>query len=85
MVTIFFLTTRKLFTLGGDNKLNVAIANYKPNIKCDSTSAAGPPWKSCVTIFVNMRATKQARIFGYSEDPGVDEELPLILEAGEKA
>ncbi|CAD6589690.1 MAG: hypothetical protein ASARMPRED_004173 [Alectoria sarmentosa] len=71
------------FNIGGDNQLNVAIANYKPSVKCDSTSAAGPPWKSCVAIFANMRATKQLRIFGYSEDPGVDESLPFVLEAAD--
>ncbi|CAF9905584.1 MAG: hypothetical protein ALECFALPRED_001037 [Alectoria fallacina] len=71
------------YDIGGDNNLGVAIANYKPNIKCDSTSAAGPLWKSCVAVFANMKATKQARIFGYSGDPGVDEGLPLVLEAAD--
>ena len=40
---------------------------------------------SCVAIFSNMRATKQARIFGYPEYGGVEVELPLVLESGEKA
>lgn len=31
-----------------------------------------------------MRATKQARIFGYPEDPGVQEKLPLILEGADR-
>ncbi|KAF6227108.1 hypothetical protein HO133_008549 [Letharia lupina] len=69
------------FNIGGDNKVNVAIADYKPpNVKCDTTSTPGPAWNSCVAIVVNMRATKQARVFGYSGDPSVEEELPLVLE-----
>lgn len=68
------------FILGGDNNINVAIANYKPNIKCDTNSNTGPSWDSCVTIFVNMRANKRARIFGFAEDPLVEEALPFILE-----
>lgn len=67
--------------IGGDNNVYVAIADYKPNIKCDTSSDTGPTWESCVTIFVNMRANKQPRIFGFSEDPLVEEPLPLILEA----
>lgn len=76
---------QNLITLGGDNKINVAIASYKPNVKCDPTSTPGPAWNSCVAIFANMRATKQARVFGYAEDTGVEEELPLVLEGGKKS
>ena len=75
----------KHFHLGGDNRINVAIANYKPNVKCDSTSTPGPAWNSCVAIFVNMRAARPARIFGYSEDPLVEEILPITLEGCMKA
>ncbi|KAL9133627.1 MAG: hypothetical protein Q9175_005189 [Cornicularia normoerica] len=66
----------------GDNKVNVALVDYKPNVKCDPTPTAGPSWNSCVAIFVNMKASKQPRIFGYSGDPMVEEGLPLVLEGG---
>ena len=79
------LKSQNLSTLGGNNNINVVIADYKPNVKCDSTSTPGPAWASCVAIFANMRATKQARVFGYSGDPSVEEELPLVLEGGKKA
>ena len=79
------LKCQNIFLLGGDNKVNVAIASYKPNIKCDSTSTPGPAWNSCVAVFVNMRAAKPARIFGYAEDPLVEEILPLTLEGRKKA
>ena len=75
----------KVPTSGGDNKIAVAIADYKPNIKCDTTSTPGPSWGSCVGIFANMRATKQPRIFGHPGDPLVEEELPLLLEEGKEA
>lgn len=82
-IDCIFLTNFKiLFTLGGDNKINVAMADYKPNVKCDSTSTPGPAWNSCVAIFANMRATKQVRKFGFPGDPGVQEELPIVLEGG---
>ncbi len=72
-------------TLGGDNKLNVAIADYKPNIKCDTTPTPGPLWGPCVAIFANMRATKQPRVFGHPGNPIVEEELPYILEERKEA
>ena len=79
------LKSQYLSTLGGDNKVNVAISDYKPNIKCDTSSSVELAWDSCVLIFVNMRATKQTRIFGYPEDPLVEEQLPLVLEARKKS
>ena len=75
----------KVPTLGGDNKIGVAIADYKPNIKCDTTSTPGPSWGSCVIIFANMRATKKPLIFGRPGNPIVEEELPLILGERKKA
>ena len=68
--------------LGGDNKVDVIIADYKPNVKCDPTSTPGPPWNSSVSIFANMRASKQFRVFGKFGEPDVQEGLPLVLEAG---
>lgn len=79
------LKCRDLFTLGGDNAINVAIAGYKPNVKCDTSSTPGPAWNSCVAIFVNMRANTQPRIFGYPGDPLVEEALPFVLEGGKEA
>ncbi|CAF9924440.1 hypothetical protein IMSHALPRED_006196 [Imshaugia aleurites] len=69
------------YDIGGDNNINVAITDYKPNVKCDSTSTPGPNWNSCVSVFVNMKATKQVRVFGSYGDPDVEEQLPLVLEA----
>ena len=71
-----------VFNLGGDNKVEVVIADYKPNVKCDQTSTPGPPWNSAVSIFSNMRASKQFRIFGKPGEADVQETLPLVLEAG---
>ena len=68
--------------IGGDNKVNVAIADYKPNVQCDTSSTPGPPLLSCFSVFSNMRATTQLRLFGYPNEGSVDEQLPLVLEAG---
>ncbi len=70
--------------IGGDNKVNVVIADYKPNVKCDISATDAPEWESCVTIFTSMRASKKIQVFGASEDEAVEEELPLVLEAGER-
>ena len=67
---------------GGDNNIDVVMAIYKPNVKCDPTSTAGPPWGSCVAVFASMRASKRIRVFGFQGDPNVEEELPLVLEGG---
>ena len=72
-------------TLGGDNNVNVVIADYQPDVKCDSTSTPGPPWNSSVGIFAAMRASKRFRIFGPTGEPDVEEGLPLVLEAGKEA
>ena len=71
-----------VMNLGGDNKVDVIIADYKPNVRCDQTSAPGPPWNSSVSIFANMRASKQFRVFGKPGGPDVQESLPLGLVAG---
>lgn len=63
----------------------MVIADYKPSVKCDPTSTPGPAWNSCVAVFANMRANKQVRVFGDIGEPGVEEELPLVLEACKKA
>lgn len=72
-------------TLGGDNNVNVVIASYRPNVQCDTTPTLGPPWNSTVAIFSSMRASKRFRVFGINGAPEVEEGLPLVLEAGEKA
>ncbi len=63
--------------------MQVELAKYEPNIKCDTSSKPGPPWLSCVTVFSNMRASKQYRVFGSYDQPDIEEGLPLVLEAGE--
>ncbi len=68
---------------GGDNKVQVELAKYEPNIKCDTSSKPGPLWLSCVSVFSNMRASKQYRVFGSYDQPNIEEGLPLVLEAGE--
>jgi len=65
--------------------VQVELAKYEPNIKCDTSSKPGPPWLSCVTVFSNMRASKQYRVFGSYDQPNVEEGLPLVLEAGKSA
>ena len=74
-----------VFNLGGDNKIDIIIGSYKPNVKCDQSSTPGPPWNSTVSIFANMRASKQFRVFGKPGGEDVQEPLPLILEASKKS
>lgn len=68
--------------IGGDNKVNVVISAYKPNVKCDVSATDAPEWDSCVTIFTNMEASKEIKVFGASDDEAVEVELPTVLEAG---
>jgi len=68
--------------IGGDDKVNVVIADYKPKVKCDVQATEAPEWLACVTIFTNMKASRKVQIFGASEDEAVEQELPLVLEAG---
>ncbi|KAL2040475.1 hypothetical protein N7G274_006918 [Stereocaulon virgatum] len=49
---------------GGDNNLEIAIASYNPNVRCDTSRTPGPPWRSCVNIFGDMRADKDPVVFG---------------------
>lgn len=67
-------------TTGGDNKLDVFIASYKPDVRC--SSASGPPWQSCVSISSNMRADKTRKTFGHVPDARVKVRLPYTYEAG---
>ena len=57
------------------------MADYKPHVKCDSTSTPGPPWNSTAAIFTNIRTSKQFRVFGRSDEENVEEVVPLVLEA----
>lgn len=72
-----------LISIGGDNKISVVIAGYKPNVVCETNTVDAPNWDSCVQILIRMNASKKLRLFGSSEEEDVDEELPLVLEAGE--
>lgn len=65
--------------------MEVALAKYEPDIKCDTSPTPGPPWPSCVVLFGNMRAGTRRRVFGGFHMTGIDEELPYVLETGKKA
>lgn len=68
--------------LGGDNHLNVAIADYVPNVRCDKTATPGPPWESCLLIIADMTATRDRKVFGDKRsDPRVEVNLPFVLKA----
>ena len=72
------------FSAGGDNKVHVKIAKYVPNVKCDSGQTSGPPWLSCASLFSNMRSNLHYRVFGPYNEEGVEDGLPLTLEAGKQ-
>ena len=63
---------------GGDNNINVVLADYKPDVKCDSSGSPGPEWDSAVAIFTSMRASKRLILFGSPEEH-VDQALPVTL------
>lgn len=65
---------------GGDNKLDVTIASYKPNVRCNSSP--GPPWQSCISLFSDMQADKNRRTFGHLPDQRVQVGLPVTYKAG---
>lgn len=67
-------------TTGGDNNLDVMIASYKPNVRCNTFSA--PSWNSCVSIFSNMNAAKTRQTFGHLPDQRVQVRLPVTYKAG---
>ncbi|KAL6717688.1 hypothetical protein ACLMJK_005603 [Lecanora helva] len=67
--------------IGGDNNLEVIVSSYKPNVKCNR--APSPPWRSTVTIFAEMTATKNSEIFGPAGRPDVDVSLPFYLKASD--
>ena len=55
------------------------MSSYKPRVKCSQRPA--PPWKSTVSIFADMDATKDLAIFGRAGASGVDITLPLNVKA----
>lgn len=68
--------------VGGDNHLNVVIADYAPQVRCDRTATPGPPWASCLAILADMIATKVRKVFGdKSRDPRVEVSLPHVFKA----
>jgi len=69
---------------GGDNKVQVEMGSYKPNVKCDPGSTPGPPWSSCVVLFSMMRANRRSRIFGSHDQEEVEVGLPFILETSRR-
>ena len=67
---------------GGDNHLNVVVADYAPNVRCDRTATPGPPWESCLYIVSDMLATKNREVFGVkSRDARVEVNLPRFFKA----
>ena len=68
--------------VGGDNKLNVVIADYEPRVSCDRTAVKGPPWESCLLISLDMEASKERMVFGNkAADPRVQVNLPMFYKA----
>ena len=65
---------------GGDNNLDVVIAPYKPDVRCNSYS--GPPWSSCVEIFGSMSVDKNRHMFGHLPDQRVQTGLPITYSSG---
>lgn len=73
---------RAYVLLGGDNHLNIVIADYKPNVRCDRTPTPGPPWESCLAIAADMSASRDRKVFGdKSRDPRVEVNLPHYYKA----
>lgn len=68
--------------IGGDNNLDVMIASYKPNVRCNTFSA--PSWNSCVSIFSNMNAAKTRQTFGHLPDQRVQVRLPVTYKAEDR-
>ena len=65
--------------IGGDDNLEVAISNYKPNVKCSGGRTRGPPWQSCVLLFTEMRADRDNLLFGQRPVPGLNVQLPFFV------
>lgn len=69
---------------GGDNNLNVVVSGYEPHVRCDKSSAKGPPWESCLLILADMAATWDRKVFGVkSQDARVEVNLPFYYKASE--
>ena len=69
---------------GGDNNLNVVIADYAPHVRCDKPPSKGPPWESCLLILADMPATVDRKVFGVkSQDARVEVNVPYYLKASE--
>ncbi len=66
---------------GGDNKLDVVIASYKPNVRCNSFP--GPLLASCISIFSGMHVDKWRHMFGHKPDPRAEVQSPITYTSGE--
>lgn len=64
---------------GGDDKINIVVASYKPDVRCNS--ASGPPWDSCLDIFDSMPADKNRHMFGHLPDQRVQTGLPMTYQS----
>jgi hypothetical protein len=67
--------------IGGDDNLEVAIANYKPNVKCARNSFTSSLWRSCVNLFTLMRADRESVTFGQRGGEGVGVKLPFVMKS----
>lgn len=68
--------------IGGDNKLDVIIASYKPDLRCNTLPA--PAWSSCVSILAEMQADKNRQTFGHLPDPRVQIRLPINYKSADR-
>lgn len=68
--------------IGGDNKLDVIVASYKPNVRCNSFRS--PSWNSCVNILSEMRADKNRQVFGHLPDQRVQIRLPIAYKSADR-
>ena len=65
---------------GGNNKLNVIMASYKPDIRCNEFP--GPPLDSCNSIISDMPVDKNRKMYGHVPDRRVQVQLPITYTSG---
>ena len=78
---LYMMTLTPNIWTGGDNNLEVIVAPYKPNVKC--TKSPSPHWRSTISIFADMIATKKVETFGREDSLDIDVPLPFYLKQGD--